>query len=136
MVELSRSVLERIGAEAAASPIRDRAIGRRRVLRAALIRALPLVALAVVTYDAVLHGLAFLMGHDAYMAAAGLVVSSAAIPPSGIVPDLVRPLIFPAFPTWADYDLFWFAIHAAVASALAISIWLSWPRAAEATRER
>jgi hypothetical protein len=43
------------------------------------------------------------------------------------MPEFLRPLIFPAFPTWAAYDLFWFAVHAGAAAAVAASIWLTWP---------
>lgn len=68
------------------------------------------------------------MGHDAYMAAAGLVVSSQSVAPSGAVPEFLRPLVFPAFATWAAYDLFWFTVHAGAALALAAGVWLSWRR--------
>jgi len=98
----------------------------RRAVRVLAIRALLIVSLLVALYDAALHGLALVMGHDAYMAAAGLVVWSEAIPPSGAVPAMLRPILFPSFDTWAAYDLFWFVIHAAVAAALAVVLWATW----------
>lgn len=98
----------------------------RRALRRVAIRSLLAVSLLVALYDAALHGLALVMGHDAYMEAAGLIVWSEAVPPSGAVPAMLRPILFPSFDTWAAYDLFWFVIHAAVAAALAAVLWATW----------
>jgi hypothetical protein len=120
-------VLPRPGTDRLARPaVAWRARLDGRAFRIVGIRALLIGSLLVALYDAALHGLALVMGHDAYMAAAGLVVWSEAIPPAGAVPDLLRPIAFPSFDTWAAYDLFWFLIHAAVAAVLAAVLWGTW----------